>query len=239
MGTFLKTYEISTEILDIIVNSRSYCYIISPYIKIWPQLERVLEIASKSNKFITFVVRDDIKVKELIEKLNKYYGFEVIVVKDIHIKAYFNESKGLISTMNLYDASQHNNLEIAYPVAPSLLKKEIVDAYILQDVSVKHYHGKFETLRQQKLETVNQTKKILEQQGYCVDCKKRIEPDYNPWNARYIRCKDCYYACKTLSDKINYCHYCGENIKSDGDNPFHTECRDKIMAFRRIIKDYK
>ncbi len=128
---FLKTHELTTEIIKLIESTQSYCYIVSPYIKIWPQLERVLSMAASKKTFLTFVIREDKGSDKLIELLNGKYGFEVYVIADLHIKLYLNESSCLLSTMNLYDASQQKNLELGYFVSNAAeVKKKIIDDYI-------------------------------------------------------------------------------------------------------------
>jgi hypothetical protein len=240
MKQFLKTYELTTEILNLISSTRSYCYIVSPYIKIWPQLDRILDIASKKETILTFIIREDNKSLDLVQKLNREYGFEVIVIKDLHIKLYLNEDNCLISTMNLYDASQQNNLELGYYVSNAVeVKKDIIENYILVDKSAVRHPGKFEAKRKEILDKVSAAKEILDQKGYCVDCNKRIDPDFNPWNARYIRCKDCYFKSTDLNDKIQFCHFCGQSHRSTGDQPFHQDCRTKIKDYRSEVKDYR
>jgi hypothetical protein len=238
--TFLKTYELTTEILNLISSTKSYCYIVSPYIKIWPQLERVLEIASKQETILTFVIREDPKSSTLLKTLNHEYGFEVIVIKDLHIKLYLNEESCLLSTMNLYDASQQNNLELGYYFSNSAeIKKDIIENYILADKTAVRYSGKFEEKRKEVLKRVSEAKEVLSQLGYCVDCQIRINPDFNPWTPRVIRCRDCYFKSTDLNGQIQFCHFCGEAHNSTGDHPFHHSCRQKIKTFKMEVKNYR
>ncbi|MCG9881729.1 MAG: hypothetical protein MH472_14120 [Bacteroidia bacterium] len=236
---FLKTYELTTEILNLISSTDSYCYIVSPYVKIWPHLDRVLSIASKKEAIITFVIREDIKSNELIQKLNVEFGFEVIVIKNLHIKLYLNEDKCLFSTMNLYDSSKQNNLELGYYVNnPVDIKREIIEDYILADKTAIRYPGKFEAKRNQILDKVSAAKEILESQGFCVDCRKRILPDFNPYNPRKVRCRDCYFKTEFLNVEIKYCHYCGLEHNSTDRKPFHYDCTQDLKKYRSLVKDY-
>ncbi len=240
MQKFLKTYELTTEILNLISSTKSYCYIVSPYIKVWPQLERVLDIASKQETILTFIIRDDVKSSDLVQKLNGEYGFEVIVIKDLHIKLYLNEDKCLLSTMNLYDASQQNNLELGYYVGNSAeIKNSIIEKYILVDKTAVRYPGKFEDKRNKVLDKVSMAKKILEQQGYCVDCQKQIESDFNPYSPRKVRCRDCYYKSEESNANIKFCHFCGQTHDSKDMKPFHYDCVRKLKLYRLEIKNYR
>ena len=240
MRDFFKTYELTTEILNLISSTKSYCYIVSPYIKIWPQLDRILDIASKQNTILTFIIREDIKSAELIQKLNKEYGFEVIIIKDLHIKLYLNENKCLLSTMNLYDASQHKNLELGYYVHNSKeIKKEIIEDYILADKTAVRHPGKFEDLRKELLNKVSEIKDILNEQGYCVDCQKSIDSNFNLYKPTYVRCKDCYYKPRRKNAKIKFCNFCGQTHDSTEIEPFHYECAQKLIKYNQEVKNYR
>lgn len=237
---FLKTYEISTEILNLISSSKSYCYIISPYIRLWPQLERLLSSVSNNESILTFIIREDPKAEQLVKKLNGELGFEVIVIKDLHIKLYLNEEKCILSTMNLYDASQQNNLELGYFLRDSKkVKKEIIDNYILNDPTARKYQGKFEEKRTLILTKINLINSILSQEGYCVDCNIKIPSDFRPWTARKIRCLECYRKCNDLDNsKIRFCHFCGDKHNSTGQYPFHSDCSKKLKEYTKESRKY-
>jgi len=239
MSSFLKTFELTTSILKIISSAKEYCYIVSPYIKIWPQLDRVLRVAAAREVFITFIIRDHPQAKALVNTLNNDYGFEVYVVKDLHIKLYLNENDCLISSMNLYDTSQYNNLELGYSVRMHKnLKQELIDDYILSDNSVIRHPGKFEEKRNAQLNRVKEIKEILKQKGYCVDCKTRIDLDYR--SAHRVRCRDCYFKyLNTDHDQTRYCHYCGKKHESISSRPFDHHCEETLANYRAEIKHYQ
>ena len=67
---FLKTHELSVEVIQLIAAAKEYCYLVTPYVKLWPQLERALEDASKRGLFLTFIIREDASNDRLIQKLN-------------------------------------------------------------------------------------------------------------------------------------------------------------------------
>lgn len=237
---FLKTYELTTEIIKLIESTKSYCYIVSPYIKIWPQLERALNIASTKQIFLTFIIREDPKSSFLIQKLNIELGFEVFVIKDLHIKLYLNEAGCILSTMNLYDASQQNNLELGYFVIDSNnIKKNILEDYILSDITAVRYPGRFENKRFEILKNVSATKEILNQKGFCVDCNQSIDSDFSSNSPRYIRCYSCYVNHNPNFNKIKFCHFCGKQHVSFDYRPFHIECETKLIEYRRVVKNYQ
>jgi phosphatidylserine/phosphatidylglycerophosphate/cardiolipin synthase-like enzyme len=235
---FLKTPELSLAILQLIDEAAQYCYLVTPYVKLWPQLERSLHKASTRGLFLTFIIREDPKSPELVKKLNGELGFEVYVIKDIHIKLFLNEERCFIASMNLFDASQTKNLEIGYFLQDSKnIVKDIIQNYILNDFTATHYPGRFEASRTLALQTVDDAKKTMAQKGYCVDCREEIENDFNRYRPYYVRCSSCYY----LSDKdnpIKFCHYCGNPHESYANKPLHEECHDKLKELRTLLKGY-
>lgn len=232
LDTFLKTHQIASEIINLISNAEAYCYIVSPYIKLWPQLERELAKASKKGKIFTFVIRDTERNGPLIKKLNYEFGFEVVIIKDLHLKLYMNEKECILTSMNLYDASQTNNLELGYKFRnTSGFRKSILNEYILEDSNLVRYKGNFEVKRELLREKVKEVKEQLKREGYCVDCSKAIVLDFNPYNAKYIRCKTCYY--ENSDEEMRYCHFCGKNT----DKIFHQECRKTLIEYRNILKN--
>ena len=60
--------------------------------------------------------------------------------------------------------------------------------------------------------------------GYCIRCKKEIEPD-----EKHPYCKECYNSWKKYKNvdyREKYCHYCGNPYKSSLNDPLCKECRD-------------
>lgn len=237
--SFLKTYELTTEILNLISSAESYCYIVSPYIKIWPQLNRILEIASEKRTILTFIIREDKASSNIIQRLNKELGFEVVVIKDLHIKLYLNEKKCLISSMNLYDASQQNNLELGCYFGNAIdIKKNILENYILSDKTAVTYKGKFEADRTAILKRVAEAQEVLKKDGYCVDCQKKMDLDFKPRIPYYVRCRDCYNKKDDRALSINFCHFCGKPNIMNGTSVLHEECEKKLFQYKLEIKHY-
>ncbi len=229
--SILKTHQIASEIINLITETEAYCYIISPYIKIWAQLERELLKASKKGKMITFVIRDTEKNSQLLKLLNTELGFEVIMIKDLHLKLFMNEKDCILASMNLYDTSQTKNIELGYKFRNTkLFKEKILDEYILEDSNSKRYSGQFEKDREEIRERIREVKEELSKGGFCVECSKSIDLDGRPYNPYYIRCNSCYY--ESEGEKVCVCHFCGKK----SEKVFHQECKDKLIEYRDLLK---
>jgi predicted rRNA methylase YqxC with S4 and FtsJ domains len=110
MAKFISTTEISYHIEKIIKESKFFLVLISPYFKVHERLQKLL-IKKSAYTSITIVYgKEELNKSEWywIEKLKeKNIHFE----KNLHGKIYLNEEYALITSMNLYEYSQVNNIE--------------------------------------------------------------------------------------------------------------------------------
>ncbi|KKM98234.1 hypothetical protein LCGC14_1160080 [marine sediment metagenome] len=118
--------SISNEILQIVKESNEFLYLISPCIQFgknsYTELKLMKNAIIKSLKrnidvnFITRTLNHSIESNESnYEKNLKFMheeGCKIYFVSHLHAKIYCNESKALITSMNLYLASILNNKEI-------------------------------------------------------------------------------------------------------------------------------
>ncbi|WP_017733004.1 phospholipase D-like domain-containing protein [Nafulsella turpanensis] len=109
----LQPHKISTEILDLIYEAKQYLIIVSPYVNFqhWARIANELENARKRGIRIDFFVRNEpenVKSWEEVESL----GINARLINNLHAKFYFNETNGVISSMNLLSSSNSNSIEI-------------------------------------------------------------------------------------------------------------------------------
>ena len=108
----IAPYQISSEILNIINEAKKYLIIVSPYVNFnnWDRIRDDLESAKKRNVQIIFYTRldnDNFKSWEQIEQLR----LKPNLIRNLHSKLYFNESKGIVTSMNLLTSSSLNSIE--------------------------------------------------------------------------------------------------------------------------------
>lgn len=131
MPKFFNTTELSSEIEKVINNANEFVYLISPYIKLSKGIKRTLDgLKSKPEVMLVVVFGknegDYFKSinKEDLDYLMEFPNLEVRYEPDLHAKVYMNEYEIILSSMNLYDYSQQNNIEFGvYGVAKGLLGK--------------------------------------------------------------------------------------------------------------------
>lgn len=109
----IKPKQISGEIMTLLDEADEKVIIVSPYAqaKNWKKLQNTFDNLIKRNIPIEFYYRKgENKTKEEIESLS----IEAIPVEKLHCKIYMNEKTAVVASMNLYEFSDNNSLDIAY-----------------------------------------------------------------------------------------------------------------------------
>lgn len=117
MAKFSTRKAGSAQIEEIIKNAKKELILISPYVKI-----------DRHTKEELFARKDEIEIhliygkkKELDKKerewLESVASIRMSFHKDLHAKCYLNESQALLTSMNLHDFSQKNNIEMGILVS--------------------------------------------------------------------------------------------------------------------------
>ena len=204
-GDILTTPEISLAILQLIEDTREYCFLVSPYYKPWGQLQRALQRAKAKKQPVTVICRADQKEHQIREIIRdqKTNGYELVLVENLHAKLYLSENAAILSSMNLYNSSEAQNIEIgqvlSYYDSQAFLQKVIQDQ-LLNDPSAKVYPGWFHADMEKKRAEVTTFFEELKGRGFCVTCGKQrgYEESDSLVNPNYRRCMDCWLSTKTL-----------------------------------------
>jgi hypothetical protein len=134
MALFLDTQSISKEILQIIKEAKKRVVLVSPYFQTSGLIrERIRTKGEKSNltEFTIIYGKGDLKATEY-NWMKEIKNLVVLEKINLHAKCYLNESRAVICSMNLYEYSQQNNIEMGIlitrkedPVAFHALMDEI------------------------------------------------------------------------------------------------------------------
>ena len=164
MAEFYQGTKLNVVLEDIFENAENELIIISPYIKLHPRFKDILNLKKDDFDLKIQIVFGKNKGKEYLsfneKDFNYLKGFPNIEIRyneRLHAKYYANEKCALLSSMNLYDYSQNNNIEFGIltttssstklgEYAKSLLKTNISldeDAYtyfseILESSTIKY-----------------------------------------------------------------------------------------------------
>lgn len=219
MAKILKRQEITEEIIDIISSAKETLIIVSPYIKLTPEIKKAF--LNQENKILIYLVFFRDKIED-----NVFYFFDkipnVIMFANsfLHTKCYMNEKKALLTSMNLYKYSMENNFEMG--VLFRHLgddKRNFLEIKSEMDLIMKNSH----CLTEYKI-------RAYENQGktqFCTSCSTPIFPKKNmkiqgdhpmDWQKDWV-CENCYIELKkyekeddmtSFSKKYgNYCFQCG------------------------------
>ncbi len=118
MAKFLKGNELNSELEKIFEKAEERIILISPYIKLHDRFISVLR-SKLNDPYIKFTVvfgknEEDFSKSMKEEDFNFFKEFpniEIRFEKRLHAKYYANENKAILTSMNLYNFSQDNNIE--------------------------------------------------------------------------------------------------------------------------------
>ena len=118
MAIFLTSNELNTALESIFEYADEHLILISPYIKLHDRYSSVLKTKKGNyNLKITVVFgknEDDFSKSMKQDDFNFFKDFpniEIRYEKRLHAKYYANESSAILTSMNLYNFSQDNNIE--------------------------------------------------------------------------------------------------------------------------------
>lgn len=143
MADFLKDSQLNSALEDIFEYAEEHLILISPYIKLHSRFKDILKAKSNIDRIEIIVVfgkneKDPSKSfnEEDLKFLMDFPNIKIKYEPRLHAKYYANESFSLLSSMNLYDFSQNNNIEfgiitrasnIAEQIAGNLIGTESLD----------------------------------------------------------------------------------------------------------------
>jgi hypothetical protein len=127
MAKFLKGNELNAELEKVFENAEDQIILVSPYIKLHDRYKAALLTKSNNpNIEITILFgknEDDLSKSMKQDDFDFFKNFpniEIRYEKRLHAKYYANESRAILTSMNLYGFSQNNNIEAGVLMESSL-----------------------------------------------------------------------------------------------------------------------
>ena len=114
MSKFLDTQSISSELMVLIKNAKDKIVLVSPYLKVNSQIQERLKTKSKIGTLSEISIiygKSELKQTEL-DWMKDVDDIRIFEKNNLHAKCYLNEERAIICSMNLYDYSQQNNIEM-------------------------------------------------------------------------------------------------------------------------------
>ncbi|QIX62741.1 hypothetical protein HER32_16795 [Hymenobacter sp. BT18] len=120
--------SISSELLNLIHSANEYLVLVSPYVSLaqWVRLTAALTSAQRRGVKIKAFVRYDPDNASSWEELEAI-GIKPRLIANLHAKFYFNETGGLISSLNLLSSSNAQSLEIGCKLDTEAELQELKD----------------------------------------------------------------------------------------------------------------
>jgi hypothetical protein len=215
MAEFLTTNGTSFNIENIIIDAKSKLVLVSPYLQISKTFYERLKDASIRNVSIKIIFgKDELKPNER-NSLAVLKNVELYFFENLHAKCYFNETKMVITSMNMYEFSEKNNREMGVLIDRNadkvLFEKAVSETHsiIQSSEQIPLYKTDRRPFPSGKKQTDNKTtsfKKVL--RGYCIRCETRI--DYNPARPYCADCFSIWVQYENPEYQENVCHRCGE-----------------------------
>jgi hypothetical protein len=233
MAEFLTTNGTSYQIENIIIEAKAKLVLVSPYLQLSKTFYERLKDASNKRVTIKIVYgKDDLKPNER-NSLAELKGVELYFFENLHAKCYFNETKMVITSMNMYEFSEKNNREMGVLLEKSkdldIYEKAVAETQsIIQSAEPIALNKANRPLYKEKKQigvNINKSEKIV--RGYCIRCQKRI--DFDP--SRPL-CGDCFSTWVQFENSNfheNVCHHCGEYDETSMRKPL---CNDCFQLFR-------
>jgi phosphatidylserine/phosphatidylglycerophosphate/cardiolipin synthase-like enzyme len=219
MAKYLRTSGISAGIEDLIREAKERLYIISPYLKLSDNIKELFNDKERE-KVETRIIfgKQELNPSEM-SYLQKLKYIRLYFSKNLHAKCYLNESKMIISSMNLYEFSQQNNREMGILIDRNneFDKQVYEDAWkdiesILNNATDFSYIEAPKGIERTKSESpkhiINTPKGGIKLTGYCIRTGVEV-----PFNVEKPMTFDAYKQWSKYSDRDyaeKYCHFSGE-----------------------------
>ena len=243
MVEFLTTSRISVHLEQIIMDAEDRVVIVSPYLKVDPRIIEHLEDAAKRGVSIR-VIHGKRKLRPNEEARLKplssvHSGMELYFRENLHAKLYMNESKAILTSMNLHEFSLTHNDEMGVLVSLETdqalyrdIKRETDRIYNHSKVSpsaparatpTKEVAVQIESrpVSEQTL-TVTGRPLGIPYHGFCIRCQNIV-----PLEPLKPYCSRCFaqwskYGNTEFGDR--YCHICGDHRTTTTRKPLCLRC---------------
>lgn len=232
MAEFLTTRGTSHYIENIIIEAKIRLILVSPFLQLSKTLfERLKDASARGVKIKIIYGKDELKPNER-NSLAELKNIELLFHENLHAKCYFNETKMVITSMNMYQFSENTNREMGILI-DSKTESDLFNKAFDEATSIIQHSEIIPLKRTERTyyntSTINENKfsnRNKPQMGYCIKCESRITLDMTrPY------CPDCYMVWAQFK-KTDYeetvCHSCGQFNDSSMAKPVCWNCYKQL-----------
>jgi len=254
MTEFLTTHGTAHHIERIIQESTQNLVLVSPYLKLSEIFfDRIKDADKRGIKIVIIYGKDELKPAEKA-KLEQLKNISTYFSKNLHAKCYFNENKMVITSMNMYDFSEKNNIEMGVLLTRQSDENAFKSAlneveYIVRSSEIKtknkpadsplpstHKEKPNSSISHQ--DTVKPSlatyligalssmlaKSTLD--AYCIRCHTKIH--FDPYRPLCDNCYPGWARYQNPSYPEQFCHACGRPSNTTKDKPLCSSCYSKL-----------
>ncbi|WP_172919254.1 hypothetical protein [Capnocytophaga canis] len=212
---FINPNEIGAKISTLILESGSFFYAITPYIDIsnWKKILHNLEIIKKKGVVVKFYVRE---IKDRDRDALKKLDIELHIIDKLHTKLYLNECQAIFTSMNLYEYSDINSMDLAI----KFTEREHYDQFS------EYYHKYIEPSYEQETKKFDLSEERYDTLFHFL--KEKFPNDYIYKSGCFIRSTDVLplFNIYIIKDKIRFEH------------PYRINDND-FKKIKELVKDFK
>lgn len=231
--SFIGDGAIYSKIRDMISESKELLALVSPYININDDFLREIESACLRGVDVTIVFRRDMlskyQTEDWLKKLNNAGAF-IGHVDRLHSKIYFNESFGILTSMNLNKSSGENSFEAGILIDTNHALSEEIVKYM--DDLERHIEPAEPAKKPRRRDRWSSRRKGTSSnpraspdtrtKGNCIRCKSEI-----PFNSKRPYCAEDYVSWSKFSNDDyadQHCHGCGISHPATMRKPLCPKC---------------
>jgi phosphatidylserine/phosphatidylglycerophosphate/cardiolipin synthase-like enzyme len=220
MPQFLSTKQIASELEQLIKNAEEFICLFSFSLKIDAYYIKKLREASNRGVKIYFVLGVTNGSPDTIKALKEINNCNIRFYRDLHAKLFYSDKALVISSMNLSQVSESNNVEFGVSFNrnenPEIYQRAIKEGREI----LKNSDPWSSEIPQTPTFTISKGLK-----GKCIRCSWSI-----PLNSQKPYCYRCYDEWSYWENpyyKENFCHKCGKNtyLSTTINNPLCNSCK--------------
>ncbi len=241
--------EMRVRIQRIIREAKECLYIISPYVKIDNEMKMLLESKRSSNVIDIRLVYGKKKSLEPETKafLDAMSHISKHFLNDLHAKCYLNEEMALVTSMNLYDYSMIDNVEMGVFLhnkkgffdsnptidslyrgirsqAESIVKLSEASPDLVESKRARQPSKPASSAKKEASRVVSRAAPTIEN-DFCIRCGTGIVPDpAKPYCVSHFRSWSRY---KNEEYEEEHCHLCGKEHSATMIKPVCYACYKK------------
>ncbi len=218
VARYLDSDGLKSEISRILKRSNEFIYLVSPYIKLTDRYKELIRDITNNVEVHIIYGKKELK-DDLHDWLKSTKNISVHYRENLHAKCYMNEKMAIITSLNLYESSLVNNIEMGIAIYkdqdPEIYKEILLDVQQLFRLSQTKLTPKSEY----------KTDKPVPTEFWCIRCGEPI-----PSSNKTPYCKKCIktwnrYKNPDYREKNGVCLICGNPYESSMNDPICPDCQ--------------